>query len=75
MTSKAQDVANAYRMVATDNHYLVGVVLTGFCLNDFFNARQLLVEEQNQCQDGSDHFRMLDLALDLMESDEDRVLP
>lgn len=65
------DLAVAYKHVARVNHYLVGVALFDATLDDLCDAQQVLIAEQNAlpARKRGRAYRVLDLALDLIERD------
>jgi hypothetical protein len=63
---RAQDLANAFQLCAAADHYLVLVDTKGFTLEELEGAEQLLIERQNELEEGPD-YDTLERALDMIE--------
>jgi hypothetical protein len=67
-----EQLACAYRAVANANHYMVGIV-EAVTDDERDAAEQYLITWQNAQAEGSDEWKHLDLALDVLENDRKRA--
>lgn len=69
MTTRSEQLADAFEAVATANHYMVGIVDPQITSNEIDDAEQILIARQNATneQDYPETWKVLNLALDLLD--------
>jgi hypothetical protein len=67
--SRAQQLADAYLIVATANHYMVGIVEQNIKLIELSDAEQILISRSNAENNGN---AATELALDLLQAELER---
>lgn len=64
--TKAQQLANAFKLVVLADHYAVGIV-GDFTDDEYEAARALLLRERGQFSEGTEPNRRLTVAITLLE--------
>lgn len=66
---RGEQIADAYEAIARANHYMVGLVET-VTFDETETARQILIRRQNALPNNkARRYRVLNLALDLVEQE------
>jgi hypothetical protein len=73
MATRIEDIAEAYRIIAEVNHYMVGIAhnpaRAPITTEELEEARGWLITLQNLWAEGSPIWKRLNLALDLIDRD------
>ena len=71
--TRAEQLAEAFELVAKTNHYMIGIV-EPYTADELQEAKQLLITRQNRLSEPGPalaaYYDRLDLALDLVEAAE-----
>lgn len=71
--TRVEQLADAYEAIAKVNHYMVGIVAP-VTDEEVDKAEQLLITRQNDTPERSRKYRVLNLALDLIQAEQRRRL-
>ena len=70
--TRSEQLADAYLAIARANHHMVGLVRTA-TEDERDAAEQILITQQNSVAPDTSIWAMLELALDILESDRMRA--
>lgn len=66
-SNRVIDIAKAFTIIATMNHYMVGFINLSVNADELEMAKQILISEQNTHEPNTYLYDILERALDLIE--------